>query len=44
MTTEELEERVRAAQGGDDDALYELMRSAKARLYAIAYAYLRDTA
>jgi len=42
LTTEELEERVRAAQGGDDDALYELMRSAKTRLYAIAYAYLRD--
>ncbi|WP_287022724.1 sigma-70 family RNA polymerase sigma factor [Cohnella sp.] len=37
-------ERVLAAQRGDDDALYALISSVRMKLYAIAYAYLRDEA
>jgi len=39
MSTEEM---AAAAQRGDDDAFCELIRSDKARLYRIAYAYLKN--
>lgn len=41
MTTEE---RVAAAQNGDDEAFYELVCAEKERLYRIAYAYLKNEA
>ncbi|UUZ92843.1 hypothetical protein LJK87_47525 [Paenibacillus sp. P25] len=37
-----LEERVRAAQRGDDEAFYALVSEDKERLYRIGYAYLKN--
>jgi RNA polymerase sigma-70 factor (TIGR02954 family) len=38
------EERVQAAQGGDDEAFYSLVSETNERLYRIAFAYLKNEA
>lgn len=42
MTTEEIVKLVEAARSGDDEALYALIQNDKNRLYAIAFAYLKN--
>lgn len=37
-----MEEKVRAAQSGDDEAFYELMLQHRERLYRVAYPYLQN--
>lgn len=44
MARDGIEQLVESARAGDDEAFYELISSGKQRLYAIAYAYLKNDA